>query len=49
MKEIAQTRRRGVSAWDGQLIRQAALQSFPKLDPSAVPEQGMGNALIWSV
>src|SRR4051794_6266113 len=33
MKEIAQTRRQGVSAWNGQLIKQAALQSFPKLDP----------------
>ena len=33
MNEIAQTRRRGVSAWNGQLIKQAALQSFPKLDP----------------
>jgi len=33
MKEIAQTRRRGVSAWNGDLIRQAVLQSFPKLDP----------------
>ncbi|MGE3269780.1 MAG: potassium-transporting ATPase subunit KdpB [Chloroflexota bacterium] len=33
MKEIAQTRRRGVSAWNGALIKQAALQSFPKLDP----------------
>jgi len=34
MKEIAQTRRRGVSAWNRQLITQAALQSFPRLDPS---------------
>ncbi len=33
MKEIAQTRRRGVSAWDSHLIKRAALQSFPKLDP----------------
>ncbi len=33
MKEIAETRRRGVSAWSGPLIKQAALQSFPKLDP----------------
>ena len=33
MKEIAQTRRRGVSAWNGQLIKQAALRAFPKLDP----------------
>jgi K+-transporting ATPase ATPase B chain len=33
MKEIAQTRRRGVSAWNRELITQAVLQSFPKLDP----------------
>ncbi|MFN8635133.1 MAG: potassium-transporting ATPase subunit KdpB [Chloroflexota bacterium] len=32
MKEIAQTRRRGVSAWNRELIVQAVLQSFPKLD-----------------
>jgi K+-transporting ATPase ATPase B chain len=36
MKEIAQTRRQGVSAWNGQLIKHAALQSFPKLDPRAM-------------
>jgi K+-transporting ATPase ATPase B chain len=36
MKEIAQTRRRGVSAWDGALIKQAVLQSFPKLAPRSM-------------
>ncbi|HZO28748.1 MAG TPA: HAD-IC family P-type ATPase, partial [Chloroflexota bacterium] len=36
MKEFAQTRRRGVSAWNGQLVKHAALQSFPKLDPRAM-------------
>ena len=33
MKEIARTRREGVSAWNGQVIGRAALQSFAKLDP----------------
>src|SRR3954465_15082054 len=33
MKKIAQTRRRGVSAWNRELLSQAVLQSFPKLDP----------------
>ena len=36
MKEFAQTRRRGVSAWNSQLVKHAALQSFPKLDPRAM-------------
>ena len=33
MKEIAQTRRQGVSAWNGELLKHAVVQSFPKLDP----------------
>src|SRR5215211_6734009 len=36
MSEIAQTRQRGVIAWNVDLIKQAALQSFPKLDPRAM-------------
>ena len=32
-KEVYQARRRGVSIWNRALIRRAALDAFPKLDP----------------